>query len=90
MACVQGYSFGSEGFEQFANSRPFIEFMPFDEAIEPFGVVFARHRGVGSCGLTFELSGPEPGWRLAREADAKPGRLAGQVPGRWRSARAKG
>lgn len=42
------------------------------------------------CGLTFELSGPTPGWHLAREADAKPESLAGRVPSRWRSARAKG
>ena len=42
------------------------------------------------CGLTFELSGPEPEWRLAREADDDSERFAGQVPSRWRSARAKG
>ncbi|MBL0094011.1 MAG: hypothetical protein IPP50_17855 [Piscinibacter sp.] len=41
---MQGYSFGSEGFEQFANSRPFIEFMPFDEAIEPSALC---SRGIG-------------------------------------------
>ena len=34
------------------------------------------------CGLTFELSGPEPGWCLGREANAKPERLAAQVSGR--------
>ena len=40
--------------------------------------------------LTFELSGPTPVWRLGREANAKPERLAARVPGRWRSAPAKG
>jgi len=40
--------------------------------------------------LTFELSGPEPGWRLGREADAKPESLAAQVPSRWRSASSEG
>ena len=29
-------------------------------------------------------------WSLAREADAKPGRLAGQVPCRWRSRSSEG
>jgi hypothetical protein len=41
-------------------------------------------------GLTFELSGRAPGWCLAREADAKPESLAGQVPCRCESAPAKG
>jgi hypothetical protein len=46
----------------------------------------------GACvrGLTFELSGPPPVWRLAREAHDDSERLVGQVPCRWRSARAKG
>ena len=42
------------------------------------------------CCLTFELSGPTPEWCLAREANDDSERLAGQVPGRWRSAPAKG
>jgi len=41
-------------------------------------------------GLTFELSGPEPAWCLAREALRLSMHLAGQAPCRWRSARAKG
>jgi len=40
--------------------------------------------------LTFELSGPTPEWRLGREADAKPERLAGQLPFRWRSSEGLG
>ena len=42
------------------------------------------------CALTFEVSGPEPGWRLARETDDDLNWLAGQGPCRWRSARPKG
>jgi hypothetical protein len=42
------------------------------------------------CGLTFELSGPTPEWRLAREADDDSGRLAGQAPCRWRSRSSEG
>jgi hypothetical protein len=45
---------------------------------------------LGLCGLTFELSGPTPEWRLARWTDDVPLREAGQVPGRWRSASSEG
>ena len=40
--------------------------------------------------LTFEVSGPEPGWSLAREADDDLKGFAGQGPSRLRSARPKG
>ena len=57
-------------------------------------VLVISHDGLAHEGclwrLTFELSRPTPDRRLAREVDDGPHRLAGQVPSRWRSARAKG
>jgi hypothetical protein len=48
-------------------------------------------KNVSSCGLTFELSGPPPVRRLAREAMIDSERLAAKAACRWRvRARAKG
>src|SRR3990167_4131056 len=66
-------------------------------AVQPSGIGarlvrwkrMVREPGARRC-LTFELSGPEPGWRLAREADDGPQRFAGQLPSRWRSASSEG